>query len=251
MSEFLAALSLADLPVLLVAVVFAAAMMQSITGIGFGVIAGPVLLVSMRGPEAIQVSIVLSLLIAAVLAPSTVPRVSWPLLKHLLIGMLVGTPIGAVAYSTLSLGALKLTAAIVVAFMTLVASGLFARHPIFEQDTRKRRVGVGMVCGMLNTSLAMPGPPVAAYATAVKSDSQVIRATTLVTFLFAYPVALILQGAFAGWSDALCSIALPLAVPTLLGTIAGTLIAPMFSELFFKWLTVGFLIASAGALALG
>jgi len=251
MSELLGALSLAELSRYLIAVVFAASMMQSITGIGFGVIAGPVLLVSMGGAEAIQVSIVLSLLIAVILAPNTIPKVKWSLLRPLLIGVLFGTPIGAAAYATLSLDALKIIAAFVVAFMTLVASGLLTRHPIFEEDTRKRRVGIGMVCGALNATLAMPGPPVAAYATAIKSDKQIIRATTLVTFLFAYPVALLLQGATTGFSGALFSVALPLAIPTVLGTITGMLVSPLFSQQVFKWVTVGFLIASVVALVVG
>lgn len=250
MSDLLGALSLAGLPGFLIAVVFAASMIQSITGIGFGVIAGPVLLVSMGGAEAIQISIALSLLIAVVLAPSTIPRVNLSLLRPLLVGVLLGTPVGALAYATLSLGALKIIAGLVVAFMTIVAAGLFARYPVFEKDTRNRRVGVGMVCGMLNTTLAMPGLPVAAYATAIKRDKQIIRATTLVTFLFAYPVALMCQAAFAGLSGALYSVAVPLSVPTVLGTITGMLIAPMFSEVVFKWLTVGFLIASVGALVI-
>jgi uncharacterized membrane protein YfcA len=250
-SELLGALSLAELSYYIIVVVFAASMMQSITGIGFGVIAGPVLLVSIGGAEAIQVSIVLSLLIAVILAPSTIPRVNFSLLRPLLIGVLLGTPIGATAYATLSLDALKIVAALVVAFMTLIASGLLTRHPIFEEDTRKRRVAIGMVCGALNVTLAMPGPPVAAYATAIKSDKQIIRATTLVTFLFAYPVALSLQGVTTGFSSALFSVALPLAIPTVFGTITGMLVAPLFSQKVFNWLTVVFLIASVMVLVVG
>lgn len=251
MFDVLGALSLAEIPPLLIAVVFAASMMQSITGIGFGVIAGPVLLVSMGSTGAIQVSIVLSLLIAVLLAPGTVPRVNWSLLRPLLFGVLLGTPVGAIAYATLSLGMLKTIAAVAVSVMTLIASGLLARFPIFAKDSNNRRIGTGMVCGALNTTLAMPGPPVAAYATAIKSDKQTIRATTLVTFLFAYPVALCFQAALSGFSGALYDVAVPLSVPTVLGTISGMLVAPLFSEQFFKWLTVGFLIASVAALVFG
>ncbi len=50
--------------------VFGASALQSATGIGFGVIAGPVLLVALNDGSAIQISIVLNLLIAAFLAPS-------------------------------------------------------------------------------------------------------------------------------------------------------------------------------------
>lgn len=50
--------------------VFGASALQSATGIGFGVIAGPVLLIVLNSRAAIQISIGLSLMIAAVLVPS-------------------------------------------------------------------------------------------------------------------------------------------------------------------------------------
>ncbi len=49
--------------------VFGAAALQSATGIGFGVIAGPVLLIALNSGSAIQISIILNLLIASILAP--------------------------------------------------------------------------------------------------------------------------------------------------------------------------------------
>ena len=52
------------------AAVFAAALLQAATGIGFGVIAGPIILMVMNSGAAVQVTILLSLLIAVVLAPS-------------------------------------------------------------------------------------------------------------------------------------------------------------------------------------
>ena len=50
--------------------VFGAAALQSATGIGFGVIAGPVLLIALNDGAAIQISILLNLLIAVILTPS-------------------------------------------------------------------------------------------------------------------------------------------------------------------------------------
>lgn len=88
----------------LLGTVVAVSVLQSITGIGFGVIAGPALLISMEGTVAIQVSIVPSFLMALVLAPNTIPRVdrTWP--RHLILGM-IGTPLGALALASLFIGA--------------------------------------------------------------------------------------------------------------------------------------------------
>ena len=82
----------AGIPWTLVGVVFVASSLQAITGIGFGVIAGPSLLVAMGSSSAIQVSIALSFLIAILLCPSTLRKVNWILLKPLLFGVAIGTP---------------------------------------------------------------------------------------------------------------------------------------------------------------
>ncbi len=251
MASFLTSLDQAGVSLGVVAVVFLASALQSVTGIGFGVIAGPILLVAMGSATAIQVSIVLSFLIAFLLAPRTLPRVNARLLWPLMVGICIGTPFGALAILALPIDALKMMAALVVGFMTLVAAGVFARYPVFQRDSRIRRIAVGAISGALNTALAMPGPAIAAYATAIKSDMETIRATTLVSFLFAYPVGLLFQYIFVGLSPDLVAIAMPLAIPTLLGSFAGILLSGMFSSRVFRLLTLFFLAASVCALIFG
>ena len=238
-------------PPLLVGAVFVASFLQAITGIGFGVIAGPALIVAMQSTAAIQVSIVLSFLIALVLAPGTIPVVRPRLLGTLFVGVLTGTPVGVAAFFLLSLESLKLFAAVIVGSMSLIAAGLLARFPVFETDTTARRLGVGVVCGALNSALAMPGPPVAAYSTALKQPKQAIRATTLVTFLLAYPIALIFQAGFVGLSPELGTVVLQLVVPTLLGTAAGHGVSRLVSERLFRGMTVVFLLISTALLLVG
>jgi uncharacterized membrane protein YfcA len=244
MTTFIDALNPVGLPVLLIVAVFIASMLQAVTGIGFGVIAGPVLLVTMASAGAIQVSIVLSFLIALVLAPITIPRVQQRLLKPLFIGVCLGSPLGAIAFLTVSLETLKIIAACVVGFMTLVAAGVLSRYPMFEVDTKSRRVGVGAISGFLNTTLAMPGPPIAAYATATKSDKATIQATTLVTFLLAYPVAFAAQTFFIGISADALAVTLRLLVPTLGGVLAGLAVGSLLPNVLFRLTTIIFLSLS-------
>lgn len=235
-------------PPLLVGAVFAASLLQAVTGIGFGVIAGPVLLVTMASAGAIQVSIVLSFLIALLLSPITVPHVNWRLLRPLFAGVCIGTPIGALAYLSLSLEHLKVLAALVVGAMTVIATGILARFPFFQTDTQVRRGAIGIVCGILNAALAMPGPPVAAYVTAIKSNPRVVRSTTLVTFLLSYPIALGFQAMFVGVSDTLAPTVLALFVPTVAGTFCGVILTGKLAARHLKWLTVMFLMISTAML---
>lgn len=246
MAEFL---NPAGVSFALAAVVFAASLLQSVTGIGFGVIAGPMLLVAMGSSDAIQVSIVLSFMIAVILLPTIFANINKRLLVPLLIGVCIGSPFGALAFAYLSIDTLKIFAAVVVGFMTLISTGIFARYPIFEQDSKPRRVAIGWVCGVLNTTLAMPGPPVAAYATAIKSSKDVVRSTTLGTFLLAYPLAMGFQvGVSGSVSDQLAPMAQSLWMPTVAGAVGGLLVAKRVPENLFKMITTGFLVVSTLAL---
>jgi uncharacterized protein len=241
-------IELPDVSLFLVSVVFIASLLQAVTGIGFGVIAGPVLLVSMGSLAAIQVSILLSFLIALTLSPSTLPKVSKSLLKPLFIGICVGSPLGAVLFSTLSIEALKVLAAIAVGIMSIISTGILARYPLFTNDSRMRRGFAGIISGLLNTTLAMPGPPIAAYTTAIQQDKQTIRATTLVAFLLAYPVALAMQLGTVGLSKEALPMCTALVIPTLVGTLGGQIMGRFIAERVFKWLVTAFLLASVYAL---
>lgn len=169
---------------------------------------------------------------------------NWRLLRPLFAGVCLGTPLGALAYLSLSLASLKLFAAAVVGVMTLIATGFLARHPFFETDTLPRRGAIGVLCGILNAALAMPGPPVAAYVTAIKSNPRVVRSTTLVTFLLSYPIALGFQAMFVGVSDTLAPTVLALFVPTVAGTFCGFILTDKLAARHLKWLTVMFLMIS-------
>ena len=64
-----------------------AAMLQTATGIGFGLIAGPFVLMALQGRDAIEATALLSLLITLVLAPKLLPDVNRRDLVNLTIGL--------------------------------------------------------------------------------------------------------------------------------------------------------------------
>lgn len=242
---------LPDVSVLLIAIVFGAALLQAVTGLGFGLIAGPALLVFMDSFAAVQVTIVLSFAIALALSPTTLPRVEWSLLKPLFLGICLGAVAGALTFSYVSLQDLKWGAAAAVLAMAVISTGFLERHPLFRRDSGARRLAVGTLSGALTASLAMPGPPVAAYATALRHAKETIRATTLVTFLFAYPVALAMQAGMSGVSGRMAPMCAALLIPALAGTLAGYLLGRAVPESVFRWLITGLLLASAAALVIG
>jgi uncharacterized membrane protein YfcA len=238
--------------IILHAAIFVASFLQGAVGIGFGVIAGPVVLIVMDDGAAIQVSIILSFVTAMMLAPGVRRQADTALLKPVFAGSLVGAPLGVALFSLIGVGTLKLLAAAAVAFMALVASGLFAR--LRRSDARPAEPGllargiVGIVSGLMNTALAMPGPVVAAFMSTLDSGKLATRATTLVLFVLTYPIAYAFQWVVAGRSDAALTLSLWLVPTTIVGVIAGRLAVPLISESLFRRIIVAILVATAAAL---
>lgn len=233
--------------------VLIAAFMQAATGIGFGVIAGPVILLVMSSGAAVQVSIILSLLIAAVLAPAIARHAERALLVRFLIGTLAGLPLGIVVFAHIGIETLKLLAAFAVLFMAVSASGLLAR-PRRDPDgpgERLRDLMVGLVSGMMSTSLGMPGPVAAARMSALAHAKDTIRATILVMFVFSYIAALAFQTAFVGVDGETLWQTAGLVPATLAGVGLGKLAAARIGERFFRRLIVALLVATALGLFAG
>ncbi len=221
--------------------VFGASALQSATGIGFGVIAGPVLLVVLNDSTAIQISIVLNLLIAVFLAPSLRQSADRRLLGSLLIGLAIGSPVGLLIYLSMDIVLLKGFAGLVVffTFMAMLRNSSRASSSSSGAATGKiEQITVGVVAGTMGGSLAMPGPVPAAWMLARGFDKETIRATILVMFVFAYVIALALQIALAGISANTMKLCAVLAPSTVAGIIVGHFLSSRISEQTFRWTLV-------------
>ena len=131
------------------AAVLVAAVFQSATGIGFGLIAGPVLLLVMNSASAVQVTMLLSLLISVTLAPSVYSRADKALLSKFVLGTVAGVPIGVFLYRHSSIGLLKFTMGLVVLFMAVSVSrrvGLGVRSETTRQG-KMADIGTGILWG--------------------------------------------------------------------------------------------------------
>ncbi len=218
--------------------IFGASALQASTGIGFGVIAGPVLLIVLNDGAAIQISVLLNLLIALLLAPSLRQKADRRLLKSLLIGLAIGSPLGLLIYLQVDIALLKTFAGVVVLFtLFLVLCG--DRVSSFLQGDVVGSIeqgSIGVIGGIMGGSLAMPGPVPAAWMSARGFGKDTIRATILVMFVVAYTIALLLQFALAGISTDTLRLTATLAPPTLAGIIVGQILSSRISEVTFRWL---------------
>ena len=230
--------------------IFGASALQASTGIGFGVIAGPVLLIVLNDGAAIQISVLLNLLIALLLAPSLRQQADRRLLKTLLTGLALGSPLGLLIYLHADIALLKLFAGIVVLFtLFLVLYG--RRVSSFLQGAvvgNVEPVSIGVIAGIMGGSLAMPGPVPAAWMSARGFGKDTIRATILVMFVVAYTIALLLQFGLAGISTDTLKLTAMLAPPTLAGIVVGQFFSSRISEVTFRWMLTIILAVTAFSL---
>ena len=229
--------------------VFAAAALQAATGIGFGIIAGPILLIVYGDASAIQVSIVLNLLIAALLTPVFWRQVDFRLVAWLVAGIVFGAPLGVWLFQQAGIAMLKLGAAATVLFtLTMVMRG---NHRLTGPATPRpaAQATLGVVAGIMASSLAMPGPVPAAWMAARGYDKTTIRASILAMFIAAYSVALLLQAGLAGIGENVGNESLVLVPATVLGIVLGRILGDRLDAQVYRRILIVVLAATALLLA--
>ena len=231
--------------------VFVAALFQAATGLGFGLLAGPVLLLAVGDVSAIQTSILLSLMIALILSPPLFKQADPAMLRHLLIGTVAGLPIGITIYCYADLRDLELLAGAAVLTMGLgvLLVARSAGPPRHRPLARYLDIAVGGVSGIMTVCLGMPGPAPAGWMAARSYEKAVIRATMLTLFVPAYSLALALQVSVATLTLDTWSTTATLAPATLIGLFCGKVVASRISERVFR-LCISILLLSTAALLL-
>ena len=228
--------------------VFAAALLQAASGIGFGLMAGPVMLLVLGAGSAIQLSALLSLLIAVILIPSLLKDLNRLTLRHFVIGSCVGIPAGAVAYALVSIVTLKLLAAVVVLVMCASITFSWPKSAGHKSDGGRADIMVGTLSGLMSATLAMPGPAPAAWMTLKNETRDSVRSTILTLFLFSYPAAIACQAWFAGITVEPFRQCLLLAPATIVGVFVGRGLVKRIDQKTFRRIISVILLATGIAL---
>ncbi len=178
-------------------VVCAGTVLQVATGVGLGLLAGPVLILSLQSETAIFVAIILNLIVSVVLLPQERGEISWPPLRLLLVGTLVGVPLGWLVLQQIEATTLKLFTGVVV-LAAAVQLFLLSRQAGGGKAVRLRTLVGGGFSGFMSGCLAIPGP-VAMWTLLQRNiaPSQV-RATLRAMFVFSYSAAFLVHFGLGG-----------------------------------------------------
>jgi len=135
-----------------------AAVVQTVAGFGFSLLAVPMLTIFMEPVHAVPLSALLSFLNANWVAQRTRSQTPWRIVLVLLAGSLIGLPFGLQILLHLSADVLRFFVGTVSALMA-VAIGLGLRWP--KSDFAS--LLTGFFSGILSTSTAINGPPIVLY----------------------------------------------------------------------------------------
>ena len=226
-------------------IVLIASMLQTSTGYGFSIIGTPFLLLLYPAHMAIQINIILSICLSAVMIFNIRKEVDQSLVIRLIKGSILGLIIGIFVYLFLDIQLLKMTVGVIILVLTVLLM-----FQVTMKQTEKKDYVTGGISGVLTTSIGVPGPPLLLYFSGAGIDKTTLRSTTLAYYLFVYSASLMMQISFGGTSKETWIFSLIAIPPLFIGVLLGQLLFKWISQLTFLIITYIILLFTGGYLVL-
>jgi uncharacterized membrane protein YfcA len=239
-------------------VIACASFAQSVSGVGFVMVATPFLLAIMSVKDTVVIGFSMSLLSQVVIVYKTWRRIHPRMFCNFVLGSALGAPIGLWFFSATSFTLLKLTVGI--ALFSISSFSLYKIydnwHTIDSTTTYQLSSGasppwnmkellrwdgaervqllIGSVAGFCGSSIGMPGIPLTVYFSAVNVDKEVARSTTLSFFIVLLSLTLAANYGAGTISATVYSMA-PLLIPSVfIGMLIGNLAFPHIPQRWFQ-----------------
>ena len=163
--------------------VFLGALSQRVTGMGFGLVSGPFLVLLLDPFSGVILVNICGIVAASSVFVRTFAEVEWPSFRQLALGAVIGTVPGALIASRLPTPPLQILigALIVVSLISSLTLGRLGRRIPANLGTR---LGTGLLSGAMSAAAGAGGPAVSAYAV-LTNWQQRSFAATLQPFLVA------------------------------------------------------------------
>ncbi|MHA1158574.1 MAG: sulfite exporter TauE/SafE family protein [Alphaproteobacteria bacterium] len=205
---------------LAVALSFIGAGLQAAVGIGFSIVLGPLLIVTMGAKSAVPVLLALNLVVSSI-AVFAARGLRWALVWPSLAGALVGLVVGALTFAHLPEDVVVLAIAVM-----LLGGALPVRPGARRRAGRPTILAVGALSGLATIWTATPGPVMALGSVLSGQDGAAVRRLVQPVAFFSYGAAFVLLGR-TGWDTALAvNSAWLLVGATILGTLSGLALGP-------------------------
>ena len=216
---------------ILVLVTLLATVAQSAVGFGFSLTAVPFFLLLLPSDMAVQLAMILSFSIALIFVYELRNFALVELVQPLLLGSVLGIPIGLLLTAEVSGAWLKAGVALTILF---ALGGEYLRWKL--RASVPNSILSGILSGFMVGSFAMAGPAVALYLQATKLTKHEIRATIFTVFMASYPAAYAGKVFVSGVNVAALKATVLLLPIVLLGAWLGKGVSERISERTFRTL---------------
>jgi len=172
-----------------VAILFAACLTRSTFGFGEALVAMPLLSMVIGVKDAAATVALTSIFNAVfILLTTKWKNIEWPAAGYLLVGVLVGIPIGVYVLVNVPESAVKLVlAALVISF----AIYNLVRPKMAKLESNMVGIGFGFISGVLGGAYNTIGPPMVIFGTLRQWPAQRFRVTLQAVF---FPASLVVAG---------------------------------------------------------
>ncbi|WP_181272867.1 TSUP family transporter [Brevibacterium oceani] len=162
--------------VLILFAVFLGALSQRVTGMGFGLVSGPFLVLLLDPYSGIILVNICGIVASASVFARTFAEVEWASFRHLALGAVIGTIPGALLASALPTAPLQILIGllIIVSLISSLALGRLGRRMPANLGTR---FGFGALSGAMSAAAGAGGPAVSAYAVLTDWEQRSFAAT--------------------------------------------------------------------------
>jgi uncharacterized protein len=170
---------------------FIAGLLQAANGFGFAVLAVPLFLLFAEPGPAVQLVVIVTLALSAVVLPGMRDAVDGPLLLRLGLGGLAGLPLGLAAFGYADPVIVRAVIGItILVFAGAIIATRLRRQPTALAMRPSRDLVVGAVSGVATALTGMSGPPVLIYLMLAGTPPRVMRATLFAFFAACYTATL-------------------------------------------------------------
>ncbi len=222
-------------------IVFGAAMIQVLSGFGFGLMTVPLMTLVISTREAVVVSTLLGIGLSTWQAWKQRSDAVRPLVVRLTGAAYVGMPVGLWVFVAVDDHTLRLLLGVaVLASVVLLARWINLHHVGPALD-----IGAGFLSGVLNTSLSTNGPPLVFVLQSRHLEPPAFRGTISQVFAFSNMVGLtlfVVAGKVTSDGVVTAAVALPALI---LGQVAGFPLRRHVHGERFRWLVLVLLTAAA------
>jgi uncharacterized protein len=226
---------------------FIGGFIRGYSGFGFALACVPVLTLAFTPAQAVPAVLPIEVLLGVTTIPQQRNHIDWTVVRWLVLGTVIGTPIGIAVLASLPAHVMRL----VVGAAVLIAVALIWRRPALPNMLRPAPLwGAGFASGLLNGGTAMSGPP-AILALLSSSLSPLVTRACLMMFI----------GISAAWAASIAALSGLYGADTLAATLvmipgaaaggwAGTIVFDRFAQAQYRTASFGILIAIT-AIAIG